>query len=52
MHTSYIIIIIILCRMVQLLKPDREKQYVDLTVSLQDGNEEDIACPPVRYYFQ
>ena len=39
-------------RMVQLLKPDRDRVYVDLTVSMDTGSGEDTPGPPVRYYFQ
>ena len=38
------------CRMLKFLKPSSEKPYVDLVVSY-DGNEEDEMGPPVRYYF-
>lgn len=43
------------CRMVKLLKPDHERSYMDLTVSLQtntDEDAEDAPGPPVRYYFK
>ena len=38
-------------RMVQLLKPGPTKQYVDLTVSFENEEGEDIPGPPIRYYF-
>ncbi len=38
------------CRMLKYVKPSGEKPYVDLIVSYE-GNEEDEMGPPVRYYF-
>lgn len=37
--------------MEKLLKPHPGQKYVDLVVCLQGDNEEDIECPPIRYYF-
>lgn len=37
--------------MVKLLKPAPGQKYVDLVICLQGDNEEDVACPPVRYFF-
>ena len=45
-----IILYLVLCRMVQLLKPGR-KAYVDLTVSLSTEEDDDIPGPPIRYFF-
>lgn len=39
------------CRMVQLLKPG-SKPYVDLTVSFDVGQGDDVPGPPIRYFFQ
>ncbi|XP_019626909.1 PREDICTED: ubiquitin-like modifier-activating enzyme 6 [Branchiostoma belcheri] len=37
--------------MVKLIKPGAEKKYVDLTVSFEGEDGEDIPGPPVRYFF-
>jgi hypothetical protein len=37
--------------MEKLLKPHPGQKYADLVVCLQGDNEEDIECPPIRYYF-
>ncbi|XP_074650739.1 ubiquitin-like modifier-activating enzyme 6 [Tubulanus polymorphus] len=37
--------------MVKLLKPTRDKKYMDLIVSLETDSHEDVPGPPVRYYF-
>ncbi|XP_071116037.1 ubiquitin-like modifier-activating enzyme 6 [Haliotis cracherodii] len=37
--------------MVKLLKPSATQKYVDLVVSFDDDNDEDVPGPPVRYYF-
>lgn len=36
--------------MLKYVKPSEDKNYVDLIVSYE-GNEEDEMGPPVRYYF-
>ena len=38
-------------RMLNLLKPGPNQQYVDLTVSFENEQEEDTPGPPIRYYF-
>ena len=38
-------------RMVKLLKPSAGQRYLDLIISLEGAEDDDIACPPVRYYF-
>ena len=38
-------------RMLNLLKPGPNQQYVDLTVSFENEQEEDKPGPPIRYYF-
>lgn len=37
--------------MEKLLRPHPGQKYADLVVCLQGDNEEDIECPPIRYYF-
>jgi hypothetical protein len=40
--------------MVKLLKPSPGLRYMDLFINLEgndDENDEDIACPPIRYFF-
>ncbi|XP_012944645.1 ubiquitin-like modifier-activating enzyme 6 [Aplysia californica] len=37
--------------MTKLLKPVAGQQYVDLVVSFEGDNDEDVPGPPVRYYF-
>ncbi|KAK3097072.1 hypothetical protein FSP39_006114 [Pinctada imbricata] len=37
--------------MIKLLKPSDGQKYVDLVVSLQGDDEEDVEAPPVRYFF-
>ena len=39
------------CRMMQLLKPGN-RVYVDLTVSFDVGQGDDVPGPPIRYFFQ
>ena len=41
----------ILSRMKSLLKPSLNRQYVDLTLSFENEQAEDVPDPPVRYYF-
>ena len=38
-------------RMVKLLKPSAGQRYMDLIISLEGAEDDDIACPPVRYFF-
>nr|XP_022335086.1 ubiquitin-like modifier-activating enzyme 6 [Crassostrea virginica] len=38
-------------QMVKLLKPSAGQRYMDLIISLEGAEDDDIACPPVRYYF-
>ena len=42
----------ILSRMKSLLKPSPDRQYVDLTLSFENEQGEDVPGPPVHYYFQ
>ena len=37
--------------MTKLLKPVPEQKYVDLIVSFEGDNAEDVPGPPVRYHF-
>ena len=41
----------ILSRMKSLLKPSSDRQYVDLTLSFENEQGEDVPGPPVCYYF-
>ncbi|KAH9520216.1 Ubiquitin-like modifier-activating enzyme 6 [Bulinus truncatus] len=38
-------------QLIKLLKPVSDQQYVDLVVSFDGDNGEDVPGPPVRYYF-
>ena len=38
--------------MTQLLKVGQDKEYVDLVVSFDSGQSEDLPGPPVRYYIK
>lgn len=38
-------------QMVKLLKPSSGQLYMDLIINLEGNEDDDIACPPVRYYF-
>ncbi|XP_056022965.1 ubiquitin-like modifier-activating enzyme 6 isoform X2 [Ostrea edulis] len=38
-------------QMLKLLKPSPRLRYMDLIINLEGSDDEDIACPPVRYYF-
>lgn len=38
-------------QMVKLLKPFSGQLYMDLIINLEGNEDDDIACPPVRYYF-
>ena len=40
-----------LSRMKSLLKPSPDRQYVDLTLSFENEQREDVPGPPVHYYF-
>ena len=39
--------------MIDLLKPDAETKYFDLTLGFEGGadDDEELPCPPVRYFF-
>lgn len=39
--------------MLKLIKPSSERRYVDLTLSFapETDGDDDLAGPPVRYYF-
>lgn len=39
-------------QMVKLLKPSSGQLYMDLIINLEGNEDDDIACPPVRYYFR
>ena len=39
-----------ICSMLKYVKPSNDKSYIDLIVSYE-GNEEDEMGPPVRYYY-
>ncbi|XP_062608943.1 ubiquitin-like modifier-activating enzyme 6 [Saccostrea cucullata] len=38
-------------QMLKLLKPSPGQLYMDLIINLEGSEDDDIACPPVRYYF-
>jgi len=38
-------------RMLKLLKPSPNQQYVDLTVSFENEQGDDVLGPPIRFYF-
>lgn len=43
---------IFICSMDKLLKASPEKEYLDLIISFEGGNGEEVPGPPVRYYFK
>lgn len=44
--------VIFICSMDKLLKASPEKEYLDLIISFEGGNGEEVPGPPVRYYFK